>query len=108
MQAGENIISRIIDLDARAESIRALAREEAEKIKKDAVLDAEKQRKSMELQTAERVRKLSAESAIKRSLEVDKVKKEYYVQVEAIGTISSEKKDRAAHIILSQIRGLSE
>ncbi|MDP2982022.1 MAG: hypothetical protein Q8O92_01660 [Candidatus Latescibacter sp.] len=108
MQTGENIISRIIDLDVRAESIRVQAGEEAVRIQSEAVREAEEQKQSLEIQTAERVKLLAAEAARKRTQEVDKVKKEYANQVEGIRTISSEKKDRAALIVLSGMRGRSE
>jgi hypothetical protein len=108
MQAGENIISRIIDLDTRAESIRVRAREEAENIHKEAVRDAEKQKQDLEIRIVERIKKISAETARKRSEEVEKVKKEYANQVEGIRTISSEQKNRAVNIVLSGMRGHSE
>jgi len=108
MQAGENIISRIIDLDTRAESVRAKARDEAVRIQSETVREAEEQKQSLEIQTAERVKLLAAEAARKRTQEVDKVKKEYANQVEGIRTISSEKKDRAVLIVLSGMRGRSE
>ena len=108
MQAGENIISRIIDLDTRAESVRAKARDEAVRIQSETVREAEEQKQSLEIQTAERVKLLAAEAARKRTQEVDKVNKEYANQVEGIRTISSEKKDRAVLIVLSGMRGRSE
>ena len=108
MQTGENIISRIIDLDAQAESVRAKARDEAVRIQSETVREAEEQKQSLEIQTAERVKLLAAEAARKRTQEVDKVKKEYANQVEGIRTISSEKKDRAVLIVLSGMRGRSE
>jgi hypothetical protein len=105
MQSGGNIISRIIDLDSRAESIRVEAGEEALRIQSETVSEAEKQKLSLEIQTAEKVKQLSAEAARKRSGEVDKVEKEFDRQVEGIISISSEKKNRAVGIILSGMRG---
>lgn len=100
-----NIISRIIDLDERAESIRVQAREEAVRIQSESVREAEKQKKLLENQTAERVKNLATEASGERALEVAKVKKEFANQVGEIKTVSPEKKDRVVLMIFAGMRG---
>ncbi|MFA6471463.1 MAG: hypothetical protein WCU00_05415 [Candidatus Latescibacterota bacterium] len=108
MQSEQNIISRIIDLDSRAESIRASAREEAARMLSEAVREAEEKKRLLELQTAEKVKIIAADSAQERAREITKVKNEFEQQAKEIGSVSSDKKDRAVTMILSGMRGRFE
>jgi hypothetical protein len=108
MQSAQNIVSRIIDLDLRAESIREQAREEAARIKNDAVQEAEEQKRLLGIQTDSKVKQISIEAAKQRSQEISRVRDEYKQLVEGIKSVSPEKKDRALLVILSGLRGNSE
>jgi hypothetical protein len=108
MPETENVISRIIDLDERAELIQSGAREEAGLILTDAgSLIADEKRKREE-RIADRIREIEAEAATVRANEIESVRKENRGQVEAIEHTSTEKVRSAVNLIVSRIRGNAE
>jgi len=108
MQSSEHIISRIIDLDSNAERIRVQAREEAARMRREAVVQAEEKKLLLDGQTAAKAAKIEEDAIIERSREVARVKKEHADQAEAIRAVSAAKMDRVVQMVISGMKGRSE
>lgn len=104
MQSSEQVVTRILDLDQRAEEIRAAARGEAETISRDTAkrLAAEKER--LDKRIAARIAEIEADAAKARAREIDGVNADYDGQVNAVNGISPEKRAGVADMVVSRIR----
>lgn len=104
MQSSEQVVTRILDLDQRAEEIRAAARGEAETISRDTAkrLAAEKER--LDQRIAARVAEIETDAAKARAREIEGVNADYDGQVNAVNGISPEKQAGVADMVVSRIR----
>jgi hypothetical protein len=108
MPGTDHVISRIIDLDERAELIQSSAREEAGSIVKEAGSLITDEKGKREERIADRIREIEAEAEKVRTDEIEKVRKENRGQVEAIERTSTDTIRNAVNMIISRIKGNAE
>ncbi|MCE5249672.1 hypothetical protein LLG96_05575 [bacterium] len=105
MHSAENIISRIIDLDSKAENIRSEAHAEAGRIKQDTLKRIEDEKLALQKQIAEKTTRINDDAARKRDEELDRVRKEYKTMAESVKNLPRESVDRSVNRIISRIKG---
>jgi hypothetical protein len=105
MQTAENVVNSIVDLDARAEDIRAQARGEADAIRRGAHEQAERDRVANEAKIAERVAAIESASARSRGEEIARVRKEYTGNVEAVNRADAAIVGKVVDMIVARIKG---
>ena len=104
----ENVVNRIIDLDALAESIRAGSRDEAETVRAGTRQRLAEEKAQLENRVSERVARIEADALKKRNVEIDAVRKEYAGQAKAVESVSPDRMARVVDLVLSRIKGISE
>ncbi len=101
----EDIVSRLIDLDSRAESIHKKAAADVKAIEDE----TETRRKAALEELAQRTRKgtaeIEAKEAEKRKARVAEIDAEYRAAVQAVQSIKSDAIDKAADKVVSQAKG---
>lgn len=104
----QDIVSKLIDLDTRAEEARGKARAEAEAIRKETErLAAEARAKSAKV-TAAGVAEAEAREEEKRGREVAAIGAEFAARAQAARTVKPETIERAVKAIVERARGASE
>jgi len=104
MSSSGNIITRIIDIDSQAETIRAQARDEAAVIHRDAERLIEQEKRDLEQRTLDKTEQVRAEAARERKVELDRVRKEFSTTAESIKHLPKEKIEKSVQSILSLIK----
>lgn len=108
MQSSDNVVNRIIDLDALAERIRARAREDAETLRAETRRSMADGKTQLESRISDRIAQIEAEAVRKRSVEIEAVHKDYASQAKAVESIAPDRMARVADLVLSRIKGSSE
>lgn len=108
MQSSDNVVSRIIDLDAGAEKILAQAHEEVESIRRETKRSLEEQNTKLETRIAEKKALIETDAVGKRNSEIVQVRKEYSDQAAAAGGISPVEMERIVDVVLTRIKGTAE
>ncbi len=108
MQSSEHVVSRILDLDQRAERIRVQAREEAEKVRGEAAQRIAEEKEQLERRIAERTAQIETAAAKTRAGELEKVKEEYAGQAKAVAGVAPDKMARVIEMVVSRIRERAE
>jgi len=105
MQTAESVVNGIVDLDARAEGIRAKARGEAEAILREARGQAERDRAANEVKIAERIAAIEASAAKSREEETARVKKEFAGNVEAVKSVDAAVVGKVVDMVIARMKG---
>ena len=107
MQTAEDVIVRIINLDERAEQIRARAREEADTIRLDAKRRIAEEKVELEKRVAAKITDIESAEAHSREGEIARIRKEYTDQAEAAWRTAPEKMERVVNTVLARLKGIS-
>ncbi len=105
MQTAESVVNSIVDLDARAEDIRAKARGKADDILRGAREQAERDRAANEAKIAERIAAIESASARSRDGETARVRKEYAGNVETVNRADAVAVGKVVDMIIARIKG---
>lgn len=106
MQSSEQVVNRIIELDGRAENIRARAREEADAAREDVQRRIAEGKAELEKRTAERIARIEEEASRTREREIAAVRKEYTDQAETVSRTAPETMESVMDLVLARIKGI--
>ena len=101
----QDIVSRLIDLDSRAEAARAKAREEAEAIRKETERLAGEARAELAERIAAGAAEVEAREGEKRKGEVAAIEAEFAARAEAVRAVKQDAIERAVRAIVETAKG---
>ncbi len=107
MSPTETVITKILDLDDRAENVRSQAREKARSFEKEAAAAIDEEKKKLERDIAEKTAGIKAEAERKRTSEVEAVRAEYAAKAGAIRNMPESNIAGGVDMILTRLRGVS-
>lgn len=108
MPSSEDVITRIIDIDTRAEDVKTKAIDDVGKLKLDFSKKMDDELKSLEIRISEKCKQINETSEKTRYSEIEKVRKEFSVIADSIKNTGDDKIDKVVDIVLSRIKGTSE
>jgi|SRR3989339_650785 len=108
MHSSEDVISKIIDIDSRAEGLKNKAKEDIEVIKSDLAKKKEQELKALEKRIADKNKQINDAAENMRNSEVEKIREEFFKITDSIKNTPEDKIEKAVNIILTRIKGISE
>jgi hypothetical protein len=108
MPSSEDVITRIIDIDTKAEDVKIKAIDDAGKLKLDFSKKMEAELNALEIRITEKRKQINEISEKSRNSEIEKVRKDFAVIADSIKNTGNDKIDKVVDIVLSRIKGSTE
>lgn len=105
MQSSEQVVQHIIDLDERAEQIRARAREDSDAARRDTQRRIAEGKAELENRIAARAAEIEEEATRVRDREIARVRKEYSDRAESVRSTAPEKMEHVLDLVVARIKG---
>jgi hypothetical protein len=105
MHSAGDIMTTILDLDARAETVRKKAHEDAARIENETAQRIEEEKQKFEKRAQERIGAVNAAALKKRTEEEAKVRAEFESLAASIAQKSGDKIARMVDTVVARVKG---
>ena len=105
MSSADSIISRIIEMDAQADAVRAEGAQEANRIREEYHQRILRDRETLEKEKTKKTEQVLADAQVKRDREIAAVRLEFAESARAIDQTASAKVDAAVRNMASRVKG---
>lgn len=101
----EDIVSRIVELDRRAQEIVENAHAQVERVRAEAVVQARELQKDIQARMGLEVDEVVAKAAAERQAQVAKVRESFRAEAQAVRKTAPEAVNRAVKSVISYLAG---